>query len=49
MRLDHIIVSVHNLALNIRSLESVSCTVHGLTDTSLIKIGNKMPVAIVER
>ena len=49
MRLDHIIVSVHNLALKDSVPKFYPCTVRGLTDEALIKIGNKMPVAIVER
>ena len=50
MRLDHIIVSVHNLALKDSVPEFYLCTVPAVLRMKLlIKIGNKMPVAIVER
>ena len=48
MRLDHIIVSVHN-AKTFPFLSFICAPLAGLTDETLIKIGNKMPVAIVER
>ena len=49
MRLDHIIVSVQE-ALNDSVPKYVLCTGFPvLRNLLLIKIGNKMPVAIVER